>query len=118
MIAFLASALVVLAIVAIVAVVITCRETMRRVLHEFSEAERLHRLERAAIMRAVVARSGAELGMLDRIDGQAEAARTGSTVKDRSRQLTEDEFKAMLAADMERIRGVGDEFVPATPEGL
>lgn len=83
---------------------------VRKVLVEFSEAERAHRLERAAIMRVVVARSGGELVMLDRVAGQAEAKRTGTLGDDPRRHVTQEEWDAIVRADMER--GLGGEPQP------
>lgn len=114
MIQFLASAVVVLALV----VIVIAAWIVNRVLREFATAEAMHRLERAAVMRALVARNSGELVHLDRTAGQAEAARVGSTAKDTRRSVSEDEWAAIVRADMERVNGVGQEFVPSVPEGL
>lgn len=118
MIAFLVAAIVVLAIAAIAAILWIARESTSRVLAEFSEAERTHRLERAAMMRAIVARTGAELVMLDRTAGQAEQARHGKVGGDDSRRVSEQEFRAMIQADMEAGLGGEPAFVPPVPEGF
>lgn len=125
MIAFLVAAIVVLAAAAVVAVVIVADQagdrldgTANRILTEFSKAEEIHRLERAAIMRAIVARNGSELVMLDRTAGQAEQARHGKVGGDDSRRVSEQEFRAMIQADMEAGLGGEPAFVPPVPEGF
>lgn len=90
----------------------------RKVLAEFSEAERAHRLERAAIMRAVVARSTGDLVMLDRVAGQAEQKRIGTVGDDPRRHLTRAEYDAMLRSDFEHGLGGAEDLVPANPEGM
>lgn len=114
MTAFLAACVVAVALAALTFGYLVCR----KVLAEFSEAEKAHRLERAAIMRAVVARSTGDLVMLDRVAGQAEQKRVGTVGEDPRRHLTRAEYDAMLRADFEHGLGGADDLVPANPEGM
>lgn len=88
----------------------------RRVIDAFDEAERSHRLERAAIMRAVVARTGTELGMLDRIAGQTE--RQGTVGGESAlRKITPQEYQRLLREDLAQM-GADADLVPGVPEGM
>lgn len=72
------------------------------------------RAERALLLRAALARNGAEFGQLDKIRQQETAQRPASTVS-----MTPEQYAQWLVDDLQAgLGGVADSDVPLVPEGF
>lgn len=122
MIAALFVLIVALAVAVVALSVVVVRSTSRTTgifLAHLRTVEMENRVERALLLRAVMARTGAEFGQLDRIRQQEHAAARADTTGGRT--LSPEEYARWLEGDL-RDMGYDDVLkdadVPLVPEGF